>query len=167
MIRQHANILRREQCIPASLPTVFSFFSDARNLDRITPRWLHFKIMGQSSPELGTGTLIHYKLAWHGIPMGWTSRIEEWCPPTLFVDLQVHGPYRLWHHTHRFQSYRGGTLISDTVQYEVPLGALGRFFAGGLVRRDVERIFDFRAKQISEAFNKPSVVPIRSGYGYR
>ena len=157
MIRRHESILRREQWIPAPLPAVFSFFSDARNLDRITPRWLHFKILGQIDSELSTGTLIHYKLAWYGIPMDWTSRIEEWRPPTLFVDLQLKGPYRFWHHTHCFERCRGGTLITDTVRYAVPLGVLGDTCAGWLVRRDVERIFDYRAKQIPLMFNEQPV----------
>jgi len=165
MIRRPESILRREQWVPAPLLGVFTFFSDARNLDRITPRWLHFKTLGQTDSELRTGTLIHYKLAWYGIPMDWTSCIEEWCPPTMFVDLQLKGPYRLWHHTHAFKSHRGGTLIADTVRYEVPMGGLGNLCAGWLVRRDVERIFDYRATQISTMFKEQSASQIRSSHG--
>ena len=107
MLRETSmSAIHREQWVPASLPAVFSFFSDAGNLDRITPPWLRFKILGQSELVLSTGTLIHYRLAWYGIPMKWTSRIEEWFPPTRFVDVQLKGPYRRWHHTHTFESAR-------------------------------------------------------------
>ncbi len=146
--------IHREQRVQASLPAVYSFFSDAGNLDKITPPWLHFKVLGQSEPVLSTGTLIHYRLAWHGIPMNWTSRIEEWCPPTRFVDVQLKGAYRSWHHTHTFEACDGGTLISDSVHYEVPMGAAGNFLAGWMVRRDVERIFDYRTAQISSIFKE-------------
>ena len=104
------------------MPEVFAFFSEARNLDRITPPWLHFKVLNQTDRELKAGTLIYYELAWHGLPMRWTTLIEEWCPPTQFVDIQLKGPYRLWHHTHSFEACVGGTLIKDTVQYTVPAG---------------------------------------------
>jgi hypothetical protein len=143
----------REQRIPAPLLEVFSFFSEAHNLDRITPPWLNFKVLNQTDRELKAGTLIHYELAWHGIPMRWTTLIEEWCPPTKFVDVQLKGPYCLWHHTHSFETCDGGTLIKDTVQYAVPAGMLGDLFAGWLVRRDVERIFEYRAKQIPAMFD--------------
>lgn len=152
----------REQKIPALLPGVFSFFSEARNLDRITPPWLHFKVLDQSDSELKAGTLIHYELAWRGIPLDWTTRIEEWCPPTLFVDVQSKGPYRLWRHTHSFEAC-GGTLIKDTVQYAVPAGVLGDLFAGWLVRRDVEQIFDYRAKQTCAIFKAYSLQSARRG----
>jgi ligand-binding SRPBCC domain-containing protein len=144
--------LHRQQSIPASLPDVFAFFSEARNLDRITPPWLHFKVIDQDDRELKAGTLIRYRLGWHGSPMGWTMLIEEWSPPAKFVDVQLNGPYRLWHHTHSFEACDGSTLIRDTVRYAVPFGVLGDFFAGWMVRRDVERIFDYRAAQIAEIF---------------
>lgn len=150
-------ILHREQRIPTPLPEVFAFFSEARNLDRITPPWLHFQVLSQTDRELKAGSLIHYQLGWHGIPLRWTSRIEEWCPPTRFVDTQLKGPYRLWHHTHSFEACDGGTLIRDTVQYAVPAGWLGDFFGGWMVRRDVERIFDYRVMKISAIFETPSL----------
>jgi ligand-binding SRPBCC domain-containing protein len=149
--------LQRRQMIQAPLADVFAFFSEAGNLDRITPPWLHFKVIDKTDHELKAGTLIHYKLAWHGMPMGWTTLIEEWSPPARFVDVQLKGPYRLWRHTHSFEACDGGTMIKDTVEYAVPFGVLGNLFAGWMVRRDVERIFDYRTAQIAEIFPELSV----------
>ncbi len=131
---------------------VFAFFCEARNLDRITPPWLDFRVLRQTSREIMAGTLIDYKLARHGPPIDWRSRIEEWCPPFRFVDLQLKGPYRLWHHTHLFEPLDGGTLMRDLVRFSVPFGTFGDLSAGGLVRRDVEQIFDYRAERISAIF---------------
>ena len=167
MIRQPGSVLHREQWISAPLPEVFSFFSEAQNLDQITPPWLHFEVLGQTDPKLKNGTLIHYKLALHGIPLNWTSLIEEWRPPTLFVDVQLKGPYQLWRHTHAFEPRDGGTLIKDTVRYAVPMGTLGDLCAGWLVRRDVNRIFDYRAKQIPSMFKEQSVLQTWIPYGCR
>jgi hypothetical protein len=144
--------LHREQKIPAALPEVFAFFCEARNLGRLTPPRMHFKLLAQADSELKTGALINYQLAWNGLPIRWTTRIEEWRPPTLFIDVQLKGPYRLWRHTHSFEAQEGSTLMRDTVEYALPMGALADIFAGWLVRRDVERIFDYRARQISAIF---------------
>jgi ligand-binding SRPBCC domain-containing protein len=167
MIRQTGNVLHRKQWVPASLPEVFSFFSEARNLNQITPRWLHFNVLGQTNPRLRAGTLIHYKLAWYGIPLNWTTLIEEWSPPTMFVDIQLKGPYRFWRHVHSFEERDGGTLIKDTVHYAVPMGALGDFCFGWVVRRDLKRVFDYRAKKISAIFEEESVLQTWIRYGCR
>ena len=159
--------LHREQWIPAPVPEVFSFFCEALNLDRITPPWLHFKVLRQTDRELKTGTLIYYELAWRGVPLSWITRIKEWRPPALFVDVQLKGPYRLWRHAHSFRACDGGTLIENTVHYAVPIGAVGDLCAGWLVRRDVKRIFDYRAKQISAIFKAQPVPSPRSRCGYR
>lgn len=142
--------LNREQKVAAPLEKIFEFFSEAQNLNRITPPWLNFQVIDQSDWNLKVGSLIHYKLAWHGISLEWITRIEEWRPPAMFADSQLKGPYRFWHHVHSFEACDEGTIIRDTVKYAVPLGALGSLFAGWLVRRDVDRIFDYRAKRISE-----------------
>ncbi len=99
-----------------------------------------------------SGTLIDYRLRVRGIPFKWQSRIEEWEPNRKFVDTQVHGPYRLWHHTHTFEEKDGGTLMKDVVQYAVPGGWLGQQLAGPFVARDLTKIFAYRKKVINERF---------------
>ena len=127
------------------LEAVFAFFADAGNLERLTPPWLHFEILTPSPVDMHEGTLIDYKLRLHGIPIRWQSRIVVWEPPYRFVDRQVHGPYRRWVHTHTFQSQAGGTLVTDMVDYAVPGGDLiQRYFVGP----DLERIFDYRAREL-------------------
>jgi ligand-binding SRPBCC domain-containing protein len=148
--------LRVRQWIPASLEQVFDFFSDARNLERITPPFLHFHITAMSTPEIGVGTLIDYKLRIRGVPVKWRTLIESWKPRTEFVDTQLRGPYRKWHHTHRFEPMAGGILIEDDVLYRLPMGWLGELAGGALVDRDVRRIFDYRKQVIAGIFSPAS-----------
>lgn len=143
-----------EQWVPRAAEDLWPFFADARNLEAITPPFLDFHVLGQSSGEIGEGTLIDYRLRLDGIPLSWQSRIEAWDPPRSFVDTQVKGPYRLWHHTHDFVPMGAGTLLRDTVRYQLPAGWLGRLAAGGKVAGYVERIFDFRARKIDELFGR-------------
>jgi ligand-binding SRPBCC domain-containing protein len=93
---------------------------------------------------MAAGTLLEYRLRLHGVPLRWLTRIEVWEPPVRFVDVQVRGPYRLWHHTHSFEPAGDGTLMGDRVRYALPLGPLGELAHAVLVRRDLERIFAFR-----------------------
>ena len=103
--------------------------------------------------EMRPGALIEYRLVLHRLPIRWLTRIEEWRPGRGFVDAQVRGPYRLWHHTHTFAARDGGTLVGDRVRYALPLQPLGAL-AQPFVRRDLERIFDFRHEAIARRFTK-------------
>jgi len=135
--------------VPRPRHEVFLFFSDATNLEAITPPWLNFHIETPSPIEMRQGALIDYRLRVHGLPMRWRTRIAIWDPPHRFVDDQVRGPYRLWHHEHVFEEAKGGTWMHDRVHYAVRGGILiDRLF----IRRDVKRIFAYRAQRLSGLF---------------
>ena len=137
-------MLERAQRLAGAPEDVFPFFADARNLERITPGWLGFRVL-TPGVEMRAGALIEYRLRLHGVPLRWRTRIEVWEPPHRFVDRQLSGPYRLWHHTHTFEpDGAGGTVMRDVVRYALPLGPLGALAHRLFVRRDLARIFDFR-----------------------
>ena len=140
--------LEREQLVPGSVADVFGFFAEARNLERITPAWLRFEVVTPEPIRMGPGTLIDYRLRVRGVPLRWTSRIEEWETDRAFADRQVRGPYRVWHHRHEFEARADGTVVRDRVLYALPLGPLGALARAAVVRRDLERIFDFRREAV-------------------
>lgn len=131
--------------LPLPPEELFPFFSDAANLDGITPPWLHFRIVTPQPLEMRAGTLIDYKLKVRGMPLRWRTRIREWQPPHRFVDEQLRGPYRLWIHEHLLEARDGGTLARDVVRYAVPLDFLVHPL---FVRRDVESLFAFRQEAL-------------------
>jgi ligand-binding SRPBCC domain-containing protein len=133
--------------LPRQRDEVFQFFSDAANLEALTPPWLHFQILTPSI-VLRPGVRIDYRLRLYGVPLQWQSEITRWEPPDVFVDEQRRGPYRRWVHTHTFVDERGGTRVLDTVEFEAPFGWL----SGWLVMRDVRRIFAFRTQALVERF---------------
>ena len=143
-----------ELWLPQPREEVFAFFSDARNLDAITPAWLRFRMATPEPVEMKEGTLIDYKLRVRGFPIRWRTRITAWQPPVRFVDEQLRGPYRLWIHEHEFDSQDGGTLVRDHVRYAVPFDFLvHRLF----VRRDVARIFAYRTEELLRRFGPSGV----------
>ena len=143
------HILERSQVVPLPRAQVFAFFAEARNLESITPEFLHFQILPPVPVSLDVGARIDYRLSLFGIPFHWRTRIAAWQPGLRFVDVQEKGPYALWHHTHTFADCEGGTRVGDRVEYRLPLGALGEVAHPLMVRRTLERIFDHRRERVA------------------
>lgn len=139
--------LHRVQHVPLALDETFEFFSRPENLGRITPPWLAFRMVSEG-PEMREGSRIEYRIRPLGVPQKWVSEITAYDPPHRFVDEQRKGPYRRWHHEHRFRAVDGGTEVTDTVSYALPFGALGRVAHRLLVRRQLESIFDYRKQAL-------------------
>jgi hypothetical protein len=147
--------LVRRQRVARPLPEVFEFFSAARNLEQITPPWLRFRLVHESTREVRAGTRLEYRLRLHGIPLRWMSMIEEWDPGRRFVDRQLNGPYRLWRHTHEFTADGDCTIVRDQVRYALPLGRLGDL-AEPFVARDLDRIFAYRHDAVTRLLTAPT-----------
>ncbi|MFO0863777.1 MAG: SRPBCC family protein [Gemmataceae bacterium] len=139
-----------EMWLPLPIGQVFDFFSDARNLDAITPPWLHFRILTSLPIEMKPGALIDYQLRVRGLPIRWRTEITHWDPPHRFVDRQLKGPYRQWIHEHSFEEVDGGTLIRDKVDYAVPGWFLEPIIHALFVGPDVRKIFSYRQEKIRE-----------------
>ena len=144
------HVLERRQRLAVPAERAFAFFSDARNLEAITPPWLRFRVLTPGAIEMREGARIDYRLRLHGMPLTWRTRIAVWEPPHRFVDVQLRGPYALWEHTHSFApAGEDAVVIGDRVRYALPLGRLGELARRVLVRRDLDRIFDHRMHAIA------------------
>jgi ligand-binding SRPBCC domain-containing protein len=134
--------------LPLPRVEVFGFFSDPRNLERLTPPWLSFRILTVDPLPVGEGAVYDYSLRLRGLRLRWRTLITVWEEGHRFQDLQVRGPYALWRHTHTFEdSSDGGTRMTDEVHYRLPFGLLGGV-ALPFVKRDVEKIFTFRREAL-------------------
>ncbi|NIM52213.1 MAG: CDP-paratose 2-epimerase [Gemmatimonadales bacterium] len=145
--------LERRQLIRSPLADVFAFFKDPYNLQAITPRWLRFEVRGATDGTVRAGTRIEYSLRWLGLPMHWESVIAEYEDNVLFTDEMIRGPYRRWRHTHLFRPAPGGVEMIDRVRYELPLGFLGSIAHALVVRRQLDRIFDYRSRRVAQLFD--------------
>jgi ligand-binding SRPBCC domain-containing protein len=138
-----------ELLLARPIQEVFAFFSDAGNLETLTPPFLNFHVITPQPIPMAAGTRIQYRLKIHGIPIRWESEISVWEPPYRFVDEQLRGPYRLWHHEHTFAERDGRTAVHDHVTYAVFGGAIINKL---MVAPDVRRIFAFRHEKLRELF---------------
>ncbi|MGD0962447.1 MAG: SRPBCC family protein [Candidatus Acidiferrales bacterium] len=145
--------------LPRPRPEIFEFFSDALNLEKLTPPWLRFHVVTPTPIRMQEGAEIRYRLKIRGVPVRWQSRITLWDPPGRFVDEQLRGPYRLWIHEHRFIEDSGGTSCEDSVQY-APLG--GALINKLMVERDVRQIFAYRSQRLQEIYGSPDTGDVES-----
>ncbi len=147
------SVLREVQRLPISVPEAWEFFSDPRNLSRITPPSLGLEVTSDLPGKMYPGMIITYRvrpIPW--VPVGWVTEITHVREPSLFVDEQRFGPYRFWHHEHHFREVEGGVEMEDLVLYVLPLGWVGRVFGGPLVRRRLVEIFAFRRRFLEREF---------------
>jgi ligand-binding SRPBCC domain-containing protein len=143
--------MHRETLVHAPLVQAFAFFADAANLERLTPSWLRFSIRTAMPAVMRAGLEIEYRIHLYGLPIRWVSGIEVWEPRVRFVDRQLTGPYAWWRHEHRFEAAGEATRVIDDVEY-LPRVAL---MTGRVVKRDVERIFDYRQAALQRIFRPP------------
>ena len=144
------------QDLPAPRGDVFPFFADPANLEALTPPWLRFEVLTPKPLPRGEGALFDYRIKVRGLSIRWRTLIETFIPGEKFVDRQIAGPYALWHHTHRFEDLPdGGTRMTDQVRYRVGFGFLGWIITALWVRRDIQRIFDYRTQVLATRF-KPA-----------
>lgn len=153
--------LSRTQRVNARIEEVWDFFSDPANLNDLTPDNMSFKI---TSPlplsRMYEGQIINYKVApILNIPLNWKTEIKEVVPYKKFTDIQLKGPYKLWHHVHTFEDKGDHVIMNDTVEYALPFGILGQLAHSIFVKKRLKEIFDYRFTAVSALFDKKSKRP--------
>jgi ligand-binding SRPBCC domain-containing protein len=154
------HILQRTQVVPAGLEACWNFFSDPRNLEKITPPALDFRVHSALPPRVYPGLMISYRVRpLFGVPVTWLTEITHVEAPHRFVDEQRVGPYAIWHHEHFFTALdEGHTEVRDLVHYVLPFGWLGNLAHPLLVAPQLRNIFAFREKAVMEHFDANSQV---------
>ena len=113
--------------------------------ERLTPPWAGLRAI-EHPRTIAPGARAKLALSFGPVTFPWHARYE---PDTAgFKDLQEHGPMKRWVHAHRFlDTASGGSILEDAIDYELPLGALGRLVAGRRAARRLERLFGYRDRK--------------------
>lgn len=135
--------------VRAPIVEAFEIFSDPRNLELLTPRWLCFRLTGTPGP-VGVGSRFRYRIAPFGAPVEWVAAINDWNPPHGFSDEQVSGPYASWRHEHSLLEFSGGTEVRDVIEYRLRGGRLGPLADRLVHRRFLEYLFAYRSRRLDE-----------------
>lgn len=146
--------LFRKTFIPSDLNTCWEFFSTPENLSRITPSAMDFQIKDFDGKKMYGGQRIGYTVKpLLGVKVKWLTEIRSVNNKKEFVDVQLKGPYKIWHHRHLFKVKGNGVEMIDIVHYKLPFGLFGRILEKFIVKKKVEEIFDFREHIIKEIFS--------------
>lgn len=148
----------RQVRVDAPLDEVWDFHSRITGLEALTPGWMNLQVEavrgpdGESDPELlDQGAQVRMSMRPFGVGprQTWVSRIisrEEGDEHAVFRDDMQGGPFETWVHTHEFTADGEGTLVDDTVEYELPLGRLGTA-AGPFAVVGFEPMFRYRHRE--------------------
>jgi ligand-binding SRPBCC domain-containing protein len=150
-----------KQWLPCPKEQVFAFFADPANLPPLMPPWQQTKLervnrVAPSAPDAanvaaGEGSVITISFRpIPGIPwrLEWDACITKFRWNDFFCDEQRRGPFRYFHHCHRILEEENGSIVSDAVEYELPLGILGDLANGLAVRRQIKALFRHRQKML-------------------
>ena len=146
---------KKKQHIPISLDEAWRFLSSPKNLKELTPDYMGFDILSGADKPMFAGQIIQYSVTpILGIKTKWVSEITQVEHKKYFVDIQLYGPYALWHHKHFLKQIDGGVEFEDIIDYKVPLGILGRLVHPFLVKPKLEEIFAYRQQKLIELFGE-------------
>ena len=149
------HVLKQEQRLPITRQEAWEFFSMPGNIDLITPADAGFQTTYLSAEKMHEGQIITYRAkVFPMVNMTWVTEIKAVDEGFSFIDVQLFGPYKLWHHRHTFEDIEGGVLMKDLVHYVMPMGFIGEIAGKLFVGEKLRRVFDFRRKALEEKFGK-------------
>lgn len=145
--------LEARQFLPIPKEKAWEFISNPANLQLITPPEMKFNILAGADKPLYAGQIIHYRVS--PLPFyrtSWTTEITQVQPGEYFIDNQLRGPYSLWHHKHFIYEATNGVLMEDVIDYQLPLGLIGRLLNRLFVQKQLRAIFNFRKESLQQRY---------------
>lgn len=156
-IKRHSGIytLEVQQQLPISIEEAWEFFSTPANLAKITPDHMGFKITSGKTDKMYAGQIITYVIGLlPGIKSNWVTEITQVQEKVFFIDEQRFGPYKMWHHEHRFKVVGNEVIMIDKVSYKLPFGFLGSLAHALFIRKKLNEIFSFRYQTLNNYFKQ-------------
>lgn len=144
---------KAKQELPISQEEAWEFLSNPKNLQKIMPSSMGFQIVSGANQTMYAGQIIQYKVTpLPGFKTKWVTEITQVEKPFYFVDIQLDGPYKIWHHKHFIHPTDQGVIIEDIVHYAVPFGWLGSALHPFIIRPKLEEIFTNRVEKMNQLF---------------
>lgn len=148
------HFLEREIVLNAGIENLWQFMATPANLNQLTPPELDFQIVSELPERMYDGLMIQYRIK---IPLfgrwNWLTEIKHIREGEYFVDEQRLGPYRFWYHQHLLESVgEEKTRMIDRVNYRLPFGMVGTLVHELWVKKMLNNIFEYRARQLSQIF---------------
>jgi uncharacterized protein len=137
--------------MPASAEDVYRFHLEPDALERLTPPWEKVMVVSRTGNIEQPGSTVTLRVTVGPFSQDWVAEHVACEPGRMFRDAMRSGPFRHWEHTHRFvPDTDHSSWLEDSVEYEFPLGWLGKLFGGAYTHRRLQRMFEWRHKTTTE-----------------
>jgi len=107
-------------------------------------------IAGVTSGLISLGETVTWRARHFGVWQNLTSKITDFDTPHQFVDEMQKGAFKSFWHQHRFETSPEGTIMTDTIRYEVPHGAIGKLFDRWVLKSYMVRLIEQRNEVIRQ-----------------
>ncbi len=152
-IRKRVLHYERSIRINAPVERVFALHERADALELLTPPGQGIEVLRREG-GLKVGAVVEFSVPIGPIRKRWVARHIAYEKNRLFVDEQQSGPFRRWLQRHQFIPDAGGTLLVDSVDFELPLAPVSEWLGGWIARRKLDAMFAYRhwvTRQMCEA----------------
>lgn len=140
--------------VHAPVHEVFSFVTDLENLEFLLAPEMEVEFQ-KTPPTLAANVEIECLLSRFGVPVETVVRIEEFTKDEKLSYRQVQGIFKKWHHAQILSQHSDdSTLLTDVVDYKLPLGILGALVDDLWARHDLEHLLFVRLKKIADYFEQ-------------
>lgn len=138
--------------VAASAQELFDWHEAPGAFERLTPPWEPVRVLRHEG-GIRDGARVSLRVGPWPFSLLWNLEHREYRRGESFTDQQVSGPFRFWRHVHRMipegpQACR----LEDAIEFELPLGIVGRWVGGPIVLRKLRRLFAYRHQVTRRAF---------------
>jgi ligand-binding SRPBCC domain-containing protein len=140
----------QESLMRATPERVFAFHELPDALNRLTPPWESARVIQPAeSLRVGSRAIVETRIFFL-FKTRWVARHSAYDPPRMFEDVQDSGPFKSWRHRHVIEAHASGATLRDEIEYEPPLGWLGKFAAPLIIVPRLRRLFEYRHRVTRE-----------------
>jgi uncharacterized protein len=134
----------RRTRIAAPAADVFGWHARPGALERLTPPWETVEVL-EKHGGIENGARVVLRMGSGPLATRWVAEHRDYVEGEQFRDVQVAGPFARWEHTHRVTpDGADACYLEDCIEYTLPFGAMGALGGGGMVRRRLGRMFEYR-----------------------
>jgi len=140
-----------QSAIDAPAEEVFRWHAEPGALERLTPPWEPVQVI-QAAPGIRDGDRGVLQVLVGPFRVRWEFEHCDYVEGRQFRDVQISGPFQRWDHTHRMTPEGPAScILEDRIEYELPLGILGKVFGNWFLRRKLKKLFLYRHRVTAEA----------------
>ena len=134
----------RSVTVPVDVATLFAWHERPGAFERLSPPWDRPRVLLHEG-GIRDGAKVVLQVSAGPVNTTWKSEHRDYIQNVQFRDVLESGPFESFVHTHKFEANGpSSSTLTDTIEYELPLGAVGSAVGGWYARDSLDRVFAYR-----------------------